>query len=77
MGPFIYVMAIMGCGDGGLECQQVRLVETRYESLAACQQAASAQLIANSDVDFPEIMASCRSVTNQIASAEGARGRSR
>lgn len=67
MGSFIYVMAIMGCGDGGLACEQVRLVETRYESLGACQQAAQAQLIANSDIDFPEVMASCRSVTNQIA----------
>ena len=77
MGPFIYVMAIMGCGDGGLDCQQVRMVETRYESLAACRQAASAQLIANTDVDFPEIMASCRSLTNQIVSAEAVGGRAR
>lgn len=77
MGPFIYVMAIMGCGDGGLDCQQVRMVDTRYESLSACQQAASAQLIANSDVDAPEILASCRSLTNQIVSTEGRRGRAR
>lgn len=77
MGPFIYVMAIMGCGDGGLGCQQVRTVETRYESLAACQRAASAQLIANSDLDFPEILASCRSLTNQIVSADSPRGRAR
>jgi hypothetical protein len=77
MGPFIYVMAIMGCGDGGMACQQVRMVETRYESLTACQQAASAQLIAHSDVDFPEIMASCRSVTNQFAAAEAPGARTR
>jgi len=67
MGPFVYVMAIMGCGDSGYQCSEARVVETRYESLAACQQAAQAQLIRNGDLDFPEIMASCRSVTNQIA----------
>ena len=70
MDPLIYVMAIMGCGDGGTACQQLRTVETRYESLAACQAAAQTQLIANSDVDAPEILASCRSITNQIAMAD-------
>lgn len=66
MGPFVYVMAIMGCGDGGYQCSEARIVETRYVSLAACQQATQAQLIKNGDLDFPEIMANCRSVTNQI-----------
>jgi hypothetical protein len=66
MGPFVYVMAIMGCGDGGAECSEARIVETRYESMASCQQAAQAQLIKNGDLEFPELMASCRSTTNQI-----------
>jgi hypothetical protein len=67
MGPFIYVMAIMGCGDGGYQCTQARIVDTRFETMAQCQQAAEAELIRNGDLDFPELMASCRSVTNQIA----------
>lgn len=76
MGPFIYVMAIMGCGDGAYQCTEARLVETRYETMAACQQATQAQLIKNGDLDFPELMANCRSVTNQIAMADTkARGR--
>jgi hypothetical protein len=66
MGSFVYVMAIMGCGDGGYQCSEARIVETRYESLAACQQATQAQLIKNGDLDFPEIMATCRSLTNQV-----------
>ena len=66
MGPFVYVMAIMGCGDGAYQCTEARLVETRYETMASCQQAAQSQLIANGDLEFPELMASCRSVTNQI-----------
>jgi hypothetical protein len=66
MGPFIYVMAIMGCGDGSVQCTEARVVETRYESMASCQQAAQSQLIANGDLDFPELMASCRSTTSQM-----------
>ena len=69
MGPFVYVMAIMGCGDGAYECAEARMVETRFESMAACQQASQAQLIANGDLQFPELMASCRSITNQMAMA--------
>ena len=70
MGPFIYVMAIMGCGDGGYQCTEARVVDTHYGSLAECQQAAQAQLIRNGDLEFPELMASCRSITNQIAMAD-------
>ena len=70
MGPFIYVMAIMGCGDGGYQCTQARIVDTRFETMAQCQQSAEAELIKNGDLEFPELMASCRSVTNQIALAD-------
>lgn len=70
MGAFVYVMAIMGCGDGAYQCTEARVVDTRYETMAACQHAAQAQLIKNGDLDFPELMASCRSVTNQIAMVE-------
>lgn len=77
MDPLIYVMAIMGCGDGGAACQQMRTVETRFESLAACQAAAQTQLLAHSDIDAPEILASCRSVTNQFVSASPRNARAR
>ncbi|HYZ49098.1 MAG TPA: hypothetical protein VE567_09420 [Sphingomonas sp.] len=70
MGPFLYVMAIMGCGDGGYQCAEARLLQTRYTSLAACQQAAQSELIRNSDLEFPELLASCRSLTNQIVMAD-------
>ena len=70
MGPFVYVMALMGCGDGAYQCTEARVIETRYESIGACQQAAQSQLIANGDLDYPEIMTSCRSTTNQIVMAD-------
>jgi hypothetical protein len=77
MDSLIYVMAIMGCGDGGMACQQVRTVDARYESLAACQAAAQVQLAASTDIDAPEIMASCRSVTNRIVQNAMRNARSR
>jgi hypothetical protein len=77
MGPFIYVMAIMGCGDGAYQCTEARIVDARYETMAQCQQEAQAQLIKNGDLEFPELMATCRSVTNQIVLADRPKARAR
>jgi hypothetical protein len=60
MGAAFYVMAILGCGDDGATCQDVRLIETRYISADACAVATSAMLVANSDVAFPMVVAQCR-----------------
>lgn len=59
MGPGIFLIAIMGCGEADAPCQQVRLLETRYESQAACSAATDKALAANSDADFPVIVAQC------------------
>jgi hypothetical protein len=59
MGPAIFIIAIMGCGEGDAPCQQVRTLEARYESQAACTAATEAVLIQNSDVDYPVVAAEC------------------
>lgn len=59
MGPAIFIIAIMGCGEGDSPCQQVRTLETRYESHAACGAATEAALRQNTDVDFPVVAAEC------------------
>jgi hypothetical protein len=59
MGPGIFLIAIMGCGDGDAACKQVRLLETRYQSRAECLAASEASLIANANVDYPEVVAQC------------------
>jgi ABC-type hemin transport system ATPase subunit len=59
MGPAIFIIAIMGCGEADAPCQQVRTLEARYESQAACTAATEAALIQNSDVDFPVVAAEC------------------
>ena len=60
MGPVTYVIAILGCADGSTACQPVATIPTRYESQAACSAATVSTLAANSDFDFPTIVAECR-----------------
>ena len=59
MGPGIFLIAIMGCGEGDAPCQQVRTIETRYETQAACTAATDAALAKATDVDFPVVVAQC------------------
>ncbi|HEX8482455.1 MAG TPA: hypothetical protein VF650_11170 [Allosphingosinicella sp.] len=59
MGPAIFFIAIMGCGEAEAPCQQVRTLEARYESQAACTAATEAALIQNTDIDFPVVAAEC------------------
>ena len=60
MGPGFYVIAIMGCADGSAACTPVATMPTHYESRDACQAATVSTLDANSDFDFPTLMAQCR-----------------
>jgi hypothetical protein len=59
MGPGIFLIAIMGCGEGDSACTTVRTLETRYETRAACTAATNAALEKNSDADFPVVVAQC------------------
>ncbi|GAA3998809.1 hypothetical protein [Sphingomonas humi] len=67
MGPVTYVLAIMGCADGGAACQQVALAPARYESVAACQAASGDVLASSTDFDFPTLLARCRTAKEQAA----------
>ena len=60
MGPGFYIIAILGCADGFAACTPVATMPTRYDSRAACVAATDAALTANSDFDFPTLLAQCR-----------------
>ena len=60
MGPGYFVIAILGCADGGSACTQVATLQTRYENAAQCSDATVAALEANSNFDFPTLLARCR-----------------
>lgn len=62
MGPGYFIIAILGCADGSQACTPVATVPTRYESAASCSAATTGALVANSDFDFPTIVAECRAM---------------
>ena len=67
MGPGYFVIAILGCADGGSACTPVATLQTRYENAAQCSDATSAALEANSNFDFPTLLARCRAGSARIA----------
>jgi hypothetical protein len=60
MEPLFYVMAILGCADGNVQCTEARVVPVRYHTMAECRAALPVQLARNTDVDYPMIGANCR-----------------
>jgi hypothetical protein len=60
MEPMYFIIAILGCGDGSTACTPVMTVPTRYESEAACEAATTSALLANSNFDYPSLLAQCR-----------------
>jgi acyl-CoA synthetase (AMP-forming)/AMP-acid ligase II len=68
MGPGFFVIAILGCADGGTSCTPLTILQTRYATEAECTDAAGAALIENSQFDFPTLLARCR--PGQAKSAE-------
>ncbi len=69
MGPGYFIIAILGCADGGTGCAPVATVPTRYASEAACSAAAPEALVNNSDLDFPTLVAECRPVPAPAAAS--------
>jgi acyl-CoA synthetase (AMP-forming)/AMP-acid ligase II len=60
MGPGYFVIAILGCADGGSACTPVATLQTRYESVAQCSAATAGALENNSNFDYPTLVARCR-----------------
>ena len=60
MEPLMFVMAILGCGEGDAPCRELRLSEQRFASEAACLAASEDVLARNDDLLFPSIVAQCR-----------------
>ena len=69
MGPAYYVIAILGCSDGAVDCTRVATVPARYENEAACSAATMPALAGRTDFDFPTLVAECRAVTMPIANS--------
>jgi len=60
MSPALYVMAILGCGEGDAPCRPVQVSDVRYESRDACMAATEGALARLPNLDFPILVARCR-----------------
>lgn len=69
MEPIYYVLAIMGCGDDGMACQQARVEPVQYRTVQQCQAAMPAALQQNTDLMFPTLTAACRASGPRFAEA--------
>jgi hypothetical protein len=65
MEPLVFVMAILGCGEGDSPCAELRMAESRYESQSACLAASEAELVRHGDAEYPVIVAQCRHAEGQ------------
>ena len=59
MGPSYFVIALLGCGDGAADCRTIAAPAMRYATEQACLAARGDVLTANSDLDFPTLLATC------------------
>ena len=69
MGPGYFVIAILGCADGGTACTPVATLPVRYESAAQCEGATVSALEANTNFDFPTLLAQCRAGSSSKAAS--------
>jgi hypothetical protein len=69
MGPAYFVIAILGCGDGGIACTPVTTLQAQYATEADCEAATAGALIDNSQLDFPTLLARCRPGPAKAAAA--------
>ena len=76
MGPGMFVIAILGCGDGSAQCQAVATLPARYESKSSCAAATTSALMSSTGFDFPELQAECRSLRAPLATQNRDRARS-
>ena len=60
MGPVSFVIAILGCADGGSSCTPVATLPTQYQSASQCSAATVKALEENNNFDFPSLVARCR-----------------
>ena len=70
MGPAYFVIAILGCADGGTACTPVTTLETQYASEEQCAAATAAALIENTQFDYPTLVARCARADKDRKSAD-------
>jgi len=60
MQNLMFVIAILGCGEGDAPCREVQVAAPRYASEAACTAATESVLMRYADLSYPSVVAQCR-----------------
>lgn len=60
MQSMLFVMAILGCGEGDAPCRELGVAASQYRSEAACLAASEDELARRDDILYPSVVAQCR-----------------
>ena len=71
MGTGLFLIAILGCGEGDAPCREVGLAAPRFASEAACTAATPQVLARYADLSFPSVVAQCRPAGARPATLRG------
>jgi len=67
MGPAYYILAILGCGEGEVACEQVAVASAHYASVEDCTAATENAIMQHSDAAYPVVVAQCRRADSKAA----------
>jgi hypothetical protein len=71
MGPGLFLIAILGCGESDSPCRELRIAEPRFATEAACTAATPQELARHTDLDYPTVVAQCRPARGQPTTLRG------
>ena len=66
MNPALVTMIVLGCNHGEADCNFIREVDTRFETEAACQLQADAELSQTKQSEYPIVMVVCKAQENWL-----------
>ena len=69
MGPAVFILAIMGCGEGSAACETVKVMPTHYASASACQAGTDKAVEQYYEIDYPVVVAQCLRMDAAAAAA--------
>jgi hypothetical protein len=63
MNTAIFILTILGCGDGEMNCVWMRESNQRYSTMESCQQHSEVELLRELEIEYPVTVAVCKSET--------------
>jgi len=61
MNSAFFILTILGCGDGEMNCVWVQESKQRYLTLESCRQNSEVELLQNLKIEYPVTVAVCKS----------------